>query len=144
MRRYLAALLMLLLPLAASAAPRSGDTDKSTGSGPYLAMEPFVVNVQDGARLRFMQVKVQLMSTNPQVLEVLKANLPPLRDAILMLLSHQNAETLQSIEAREALRAEALTASIKVFAQLTGADPNAPAPAVPPVEAVYFTDFIIQ
>jgi flagellar FliL protein len=143
MVRFCAALLLWLLPLAGAAAPAAGDPDKSTGSGPYFAMEPLVVNVRDGARLRFMQVKMQLLSNDPRVLSALKANVPPLRDAMIMLLAHQEAERVQTMEGREALRAQALAAAQQVFGRVTGVDPQA-SPAAAGIEAIYFTDFIIQ
>jgi flagellar FliL protein len=144
MRRRLALLLLLLLPLTALAAPAAGDAEKSTGSDPYVALEPFVLNVQDAGRIRFMQVKVQLLAGDPKVREILKEHIPPIRDAMIMLLAHQNAETVQTMEGRETLRAQALAAVQEVFARVTNADPKAPAPEKPPIEALYFTDFIIQ
>jgi flagellar FliL protein len=143
MRCRFASLLLCLLPLT-SGTVFAAAGGKADVAGPYLAMEPFVVNVQDGARVRFMQVKVQVMSTNPQVLEALKLHTPALRDAMIMLLAHQNAAAIQSVEGRENLRAEALAAAAAVLTQVTGADPGANPAAGAGVEAVYFTDFIIQ
>ena len=126
--------LLLVFPVAATAV--SGNA----GEGPYLALDPFVVNIQDGSRLRFMQVKVQLMSGNSQIHQAIKMHMPAVRDALVMLLSHQNVEGLGSLEGREALRAQALTAAQSVVTQFTGVAPTAGAA----IEAVYFTDFVIQ
>lgn len=142
--RRLTLVLMLLLPLAGFTAPRQGDSEKSTGADPYVAFEPFVLNVQDAGKVRFMQVKVQILAPNAKVRDIVKENMPPFRDALIMLLAHQNAETVQMPEAREALRTQALTTVREVFAKVTNVDPKAPPPATEPVEALYFTDFIIQ
>lgn len=103
----------------------------------YYAMQPaFVVNLNDGRRVHFMQISVQLMSYNPEVIALVEENQPPLRDAMIMLLSHQSGETMRSIQGREEVRKEALVDVRKVLKEVAGVKKG--------IEAVYFTDFVIQ
>jgi flagellar FliL protein len=103
----------------------------------YYAFEPaFVVNVQGGRRMSFMQVKVQLMSREPAVIGAVEENLPPLRDALIMLLSHQDGETLRNVQGREQIRQQALIELQRVLEEITGIKEG--------VEAVYFTELVIQ
>lgn len=156
MKRILQTLLAFAIAvplLAHSAVSQNSD-------GPYLALEPFVVNIKEGKRNRFMQVNVQVMASDRKVHEALNANLPAVRHAMIMLLAHQKLEEVRTSEGREALRQQALAdlqAVVNQFLVIPGAVNSAadqsvadPAIAVPAqsvaglVEAVYFTDFVVQ
>ncbi len=108
------------------------------GGDAYLALDPFVVNLTDGRRVRFMQVKMQVMA-DPKVQQALEAHMPAVRDQLIMLFAHQDAATLRNPDGREALRQEALAAVQTVVSQVTKSTGD---PAT--VHAVYFTDFVIQ
>ncbi len=136
------ALLVALLALVPGLAPASGGESKpapAPGQPIYLPLgEAFVVNVADPnrRRLRFMQVDVQVMTHRPEVAAALEANQPPVRDAMIMLLAHQDSETMTSIEGRERIRQEAQGVLQQVLQEVAGLEEG--------VEAVYFTDFVIQ
>jgi flagellar protein FliL len=103
----------------------------------YYPMDPpFVVNLNEGSRMHFMQITVQLMSRDPEVIAAVEANQPPLRDALIMLLSHQTGETMRGVMGREEVRKQALIDVQKVLAKVAGVKKG--------LEAVYFTDFVIQ
>jgi len=135
--------LITLLPLllAAGLAPASGHAaSASTGGNPnYMALEPLVVNLAEGRRVRFMQVKMQLMAKDPKVQEAIELHMPMVRDRLIMLFAHRDAATLRSPEGREALRQEALVAVQTVVSEVTVSTSLLPA-----VEGLYFTDFVIQ
>ena len=61
--------------------------------------------------------------------------MPAIRDAILLLFSTQEEDDLMSIEGKEAFRAQILEKIRSTLEHLTGA---------PGVEAVYFSNFIMQ
>ncbi len=127
-------LAILLLGLAghAIAAEKEG-----ASKAIYYAMDPpFVVNLNEGPRMHFMQITVQLMSRDPAIIAAIEANLPPLRDALIMLLSHQSGETMRSVQGREEVRKQALSDVQKVMAEVAGVKKG--------LDAVYFTDFVIQ
>jgi flagellar FliL protein len=134
--------IVLPLLLAVSLAPAAGSAaspSRSSGSDGYLGLEPIVVNVADGRRVRFMQVKMQLMAKDPKVQEAIEIHMPVVRDRLIMLLAHQDAVALRRLEGREALRQEALLAVQSVVSEVT-VSYGSPAE----VEGVYFTDFVIQ
>ena len=102
----------------------------------YLALDPaFVVNFKSTGSNRFLQVGVQLMAQEQAALDAAKANEPALRDALIMLFSSQDASVLATREGKEQLRLEALAAVRKVLeGRFSGK----------PVDAVYFTAFVMQ
>lgn len=111
--------------------------DKEVGKAIYYAMEPpFVVNLNEGPRMHFMQITVQFMTRDSEVISAIEDNLPPLRDALIMLLSHQTGETMRAVQGREEVRKQALTDARKVLAEVAGVKKG--------LDAVYFTDFVIQ
>lgn len=137
-KRSLALLLSLLLVTLPLQGVRAAEGNEGPGKALYFAMEPaFVVNIQgDGRRTHFMQIKVQIMSRDPAVIAKIEENQPPLRDAMIMLLAHQSGETMRSVQGREQVRAQALQDIQKVMLEVAGLKRG--------IEAVYFTDFVIQ
>jgi flagellar FliL protein len=110
---------------------------KPSGPPLYLALDPpFVVNFQADQLVRFLQVSVELMSRDPQTLDLLKNNDPVLRNDLLILLANQKYSVISTPAGKEQLRADALAAVRKDLAQ-AGGDPKK-------LEAVYFTSFVMQ
>lgn len=133
-KRLITLLAILLLGLAG---PATAAEKEGAHKAIYYAMDPpFVVNLNEGPRMHFMQITVQLMSRDPAIIAAIEANLPPLRDALIMLLSHQSGETMRSVQGREEVRKQALSDVQKVMAEVAGVKKG--------LDAVYFTDFVIQ
>jgi flagellar FliL protein len=115
--------------------------DGEQKSGPqeaalYLDLTPaFVVNLADEEAVRFLQVEAELMARDPKVIDAAKANMPRIRNTILLLLSQQHSHDLASREAKENLQKQALAEVQKALQE-----ENAPAE----IGAVYFTSFVIQ
>ena len=129
--------LLTLLSLSMTA----GAEGEGGGNGPYLALDPpIVVNLVSPGSPHFMQVKVQVMSHDPKVLEAIKDNMPPVRDALIMLLSAQTATAMYDVQNSEKVRQQALDAIRKVLEKVAGIKSD----GQHGVEALYFTDFIIQ
>jgi flagellar FliL protein len=103
----------------------------------YLDLSPaFVVNLQsDDGAMRYLQVEAQVMTRDPKEVEAIKANMPRIRNALIMLFSQQTAKGLSSIEAKEALQKQALAQVQGVMKDETGSNS---------VEAIYFTNFVMQ
>jgi flagellar FliL protein len=130
---------MLSLPFAPVHAEDEEEGEKKEGPKPavyHSIAEKFVVNVPDGKRMRFMQVKVQAMTRDEKVSEAIEANMPALSHAMIMLLSHQEAGVMRSIQGREGVRKQAIIELQKVLTEVAGLEGG--------LEAVYFTDFVIQ
>ncbi|HUI61608.1 MAG TPA: flagellar basal body-associated FliL family protein [Steroidobacteraceae bacterium] len=103
----------------------------------YLALDPpFVVNFEGEQTVRFLQITVQLMSRNPQTIELLKSNDPVVRDQLLLLFGSQKYSQLATREGKESLRRQALE-SVRSVINSAGGHPES-------VEAVYFTSFVMQ
>lgn len=135
MKRLLPA---LLLCSALVTPPVLASGGGSATSGPYLALEPaIVVNLQNGGRARFMQVKVQAMSRDSQVLAALQFHTGPVRHALITLLSAQTVEGMHDMQVREQVREQALEELRTVLETHAGLKRDS-------LEALYFTDFVIQ
>jgi flagellar FliL protein len=75
------------------------------------------------------------MVYDPDVIDDIKLHMPVIRDAILLLFSAQDEDSLMSIEGKEAFRAQILEKIRSTLERLTGN---------PGVEAVYFSNFVMQ
>lgn len=127
-------LIFLCLFINAQAYAAGGGT---SGPSPnYVVIHPaFVVNVSDGLSVKHMQVKTQLKLSKPELSKHIEHHKPAIQHEMVMLLSGQSASAMRTVQGKEALRAEALAALQKLLTENTGE---------PVVEAVYFTEFIIQ
>lgn len=137
-----------LLTVALLATCISSPFGAARAEGPYLELEKFVVNVRDKSRMRFMQVKVQVLASDPVIRGAVETHMPAVRDTLVMLLSEQNAASMRSAAGREEVREAALTAVQQVMGEFisggadgTGEDAETPSHGI---EALYFTDFVIQ
>lgn len=135
MKRLLSA---LLLCCALISPPVLASGGSSAATGPYLALEPaIVVNLQAAGRVRFMQVKVQAMSRDPLALAALKEHTGPVRHALISLLAAQTVDGMYDVQVREQVRQQALEELRTVLETHAGLKRDI-------LEAVYFTDFVIQ
>jgi flagellar FliL protein len=94
-------------------------------------LEPFIVNIHDGANLRYLKIKLDFEIASPAAKEEIDPFQAPLRDAILVLLSSKNLEDISVTDGKNKLRDEVMTTVARV---------------VPPgkITRVYFTDFVVQ
>ena len=106
------------------------------GSSPFIALNPpIVVNIMDGQYVRHMQVIIEIKLIDQSNSDKIDLHKGPIRHSLILLLSSQQAATISSSLGKETLRKGALEAVQKVMQELEG-DPI--------VEALYFTNFIIQ
>lgn len=130
-RIFHVALFFLLFPVQLHAAQSSGPPS------PYKSLEPpFIVNLNDGKRMRFLQVKLQAqVDKDPLSAPALELHMPAVRHEILMLLSRQSFDNLQTLEGKETLLKD-ITQSVRdSLTRLSGK---------PAVDQVLMTGFIIQ
>ena len=109
----------------------------SAGPSPnYVSLHPaFIVNVTDGLAVKHMQVKAQLKLSSPELAVHIETHKPAIQHEMVMLLSGKPLSELRTIKGKEALRTEAVAVLQKFLTENTGE---------PVVEAIYFTEFIIQ
>ena len=123
-------------PEARAEADSGGDAaaavdDSGSGASEFFSLEPFVVNIKDGKRDRYLKLKPDLELTTKAAAEQLTQRLPMVKDVVITLLSSKTFDELRTIEGKDLLREEMMT---RLNAQLSGGK----------VSAIYFTDFIIQ
>lgn len=101
----------------------------------YYELAPaFVVNFEHKGRTRYLQIELQVMSFKQEVIDKVQANMPAVRNDLLLLISQQDFDGLATIEGKESLRMQVLEA-INKASRLKGNQQ---------VEDVYFTGFVMQ
>jgi len=101
----------------------------------YLPLsQAFVVNFQHKGSIRYLQLSLQIMSYNQEVVDKVEANMPAVRNSLIMLFSGQDYDVLNTAEGKENLRKEVLI-SVHDVLHLRG-DLK--------VNNVYFTGFVMQ
>jgi flagellar FliL protein len=102
----------------------------------YIPLEPpFVVNSEAQAGIHYLQVSIEVMTHDPLVAEDVKTHMPNIRNNLILLLSSQTQAAVATREGKERVRSEALAEVQKVLKERTGK---------PGVEALYFTNFVMQ
>ncbi|MDQ2695576.1 MAG: flagellar basal body-associated FliL family protein [Pseudomonadota bacterium] len=102
----------------------------------YLSLDPpFVVNFDDQGLLRYVQISVSAMARRKEVIDALASHMPQIRNDLIVLFGNQSYENLNSGEGKERLRQQTLEVIQEIMRKETGA---------PGVEAVYFTNFVMQ
>lgn len=122
----------------------------------YFPLKTFTVNYDVNGRQRFLQAELTLMYRDETVLKILELHMPAVRNSLVMLLSRQVFDELQTAEGKEKLRTEALAEIQSIIAKETAAsaektddeeDKDEKATAKPPepnIEQVLFTQFVMQ
>jgi flagellar FliL protein len=123
-------------------ANRAGQADASAAPqlklpAQYVKLDPpFVVNFEAKGLMRFLQVTVEIMTRDPETVNIINKNDPMIRNDLIMLFASQRYEDISTREGKERLRAEAL----KVVADDVTAEGGNGAK----VEQLYFTSFVMQ
>lgn len=102
----------------------------------YYELSPaFIVNLQtDERRMRFLQVRLQVLGS-PSAIEQVKTHNAPLRDVIITSLSAQTRETINTPRKKKDLQYKVQDAAEEVLEELTGNKQ---------IEGLYFTTFVVQ
>jgi flagellar FliL protein len=72
----------------------------------FVPLEPFVVNLADRDSERFAQVGITLQVDDAKMGEEMKAYMPAIRNAVLLILSHKSSEDLLSADGKQKLAEE--------------------------------------
>ena len=136
-------LLFVLLPIVGAYFVLSGK-DKSVDvelepidpKAIYFALQPkFKTNYQVDGRPRLFQIGITLVTREQDVIDALMTHGPSIKSRLVILLSGQQVESLQTPEGRELLRGECLAAVQAIMNKELGK---------PGIEKVLFTDFVMQ
>ncbi len=104
---------------------------KEPAVGPFLQLDPFIVNLADPTGQRYLRVKITLEFYNNEVYNQANERIPQINDAIIMVLSSKTVEEVLSPEGKMELRMELL----RKLNDLLG--PHS-------VKNIYFTQFVVQ
>lgn len=126
----------------APAAPDSAGHDEHDSggaqpvtTGDYFSLAPsFVVNLNDEDVSRFLQIEVEVMAAKPAALDAVRANLPVIRNRLVLLFSSQKYRELLPREGKEKLQQQALDEVNKVLEERKK----------PRIDGVMFTSFVMQ
>jgi flagellar FliL protein len=101
----------------------------------YFAIDPpLVVNFEDGAAVRFLQITMEAMSKDQKAIDSVQKNVPLIRNNLLLIMSNRDYQSLMSREGKEKLRQEALT-EVHAVQKKEGS---------PPIDDLLFTSFVVQ
>jgi len=122
--------------------PAEGDEAAAQDQAPkvaepiYTGLDPeFIVAFQEPKNVRFLKLAVEVMTRDDDVIEDVKLHMPAIRDSVVLLLSGKDETELFTAEGKQTLREDILAAVQAVLEKNTGK---------PGVEAVYFTNFVMQ
>lgn len=102
----------------------------------YESLDPaFLANYSVGGRQHYLQVGLSALAREQEVGDALRKHMPLVRNRIVMLLSGESFETLQTDEGRTQLQQKLLAAIQDILQKETGK---------PGVEQVFFTNFVVQ
>lgn len=102
----------------------------------YFPIKPaFVINFPSRGRQRFLQVDMTVMTRDMDVLNAMQTHSPLIKNQLVMLLSGESYDELQTEEGKELLRQKSLEALQAIMQQEVGKDG---------IEQVLFTGFVMQ
>jgi len=111
-----------------------GEEAEAKGEIYYAIDPPLVVNFEDGAAVRFLQISMEAMSKDQKAIDSVTKNVPLIRNNLLLIMSNRDYQGLMSREGKEKLRQEAL-AEVRAVTKKEGA---------PPIDDLLFTSFVVQ
>lgn len=104
----------------------------------YLPLNPpFVVNFTHEGTLRYLQAELEVMYHEESLIDRVTANMPAIRNALILLLSDQEFEKLSSRSGKEQLRREMLATVNDVILTEEEAELDI-------IGEVYITNYIMQ
>jgi len=153
---------------AASPEPTTpGNTTTAAKGAPfYLPLDPFIVNLADREADRYAQIGITFEVENSMTGDQIKAYMPAIRNAVLMILANKTSKDLLNREGKEQLALEIQREAVRPMgieiagpepvttaaASASAADVATSAKAKPrrrgetrnPIQHVHFSSFIIQ
>ena len=127
-----AAVMVLLLALTVKAE----DEVPVPSAVEYVKIEPaIVVNYGSSGRMKYLRTEVALKVSGGEAASEVNHHKPYIRNKLVLLLSAQDTETMNSSAGRESLRKVALDETRALMVQLEG---------MPYIDDLYFSSFVVQ
>lgn len=101
----------------------------------YVPMEMFTVNLRTADQERYLQLNMNLAVVDPATANILKLQMPAIRNRVLLLLSSKGVDELLTREGKEKLAAELAT---EIRLTIEGPGPTKG------LQQVLFSSFVIQ
>lgn len=101
----------------------------------FVVIDPFTVNLQPEEGEQYLQIQFTLQVASLEQVEIIKTNMPHVRNRVLLLLSGKKASEINTVEGKKQLSKEIIEAVKQPFFD------KGPAQEV---SDVMFTSFIIQ
>jgi len=135
-KHYAQLLLLIMLSCALISPVYAEDEEEEADDTKYYELSPpFVVNLQTNERrMRFLQVRLQVLGS-PAAIEEVQNHNAPLRDVIISALSAQTRESVNTPKKKKALQEKIRTDVETTLKELTGKKQ---------IQGLYFTNFVIQ
>lgn len=99
--------------------------------GPMFDLDPFIVNILDQHGTRYLKMQLTMELSSPDVESEVKARLPQIRDAIILLVGSKTYNEVSDLQGKLQLRADIISRINDLL--LTGK-----------VVKIYFVDFVVQ
>ena len=145
-------------PAAAAPAPKAAPKHDPKHPPVFVPLEPFTVNLADRETERYAQVGLTLEVTDAAVGDAIKVYLPAIRNNILMALADKTASQLMDREGKAKLAEKIRRETARAMGYEVEDDEEEEAaedtpkkkkkkpkrPVALPIEAVHFSNFIIQ
>jgi len=114
----------------------------------YFELEPdFIINFESNGKANFLSVQIQIMARENAPIQLLEAQMPVLRNNILLLLSAQKYDVIRTIEGKNKLRGNILKILNDIIHEENEIQKKKDSEKfhkIPNIEAIYFTGFIMQ
>lgn len=117
-------------------AQANDDEGDGTPSVHYVDVDPAIVaNFGEKGRIKYVRTLITLKVGSEKAQEKATLHLPSLRNALVMLLSEQNRDSVNSAPGKEFIRQQALKRLQATMNELEGEST---------IEDVYFKTFVVQ
>jgi len=101
----------------------------------YIPVKTMTVNFAEKAAAQFLQIDLNIMTYDPELVVLVKAHMPVIRNDMLNLLGSQTYKDISTSDGKESLRASLLLIVQKIMMDQEEREG---------IEAIYFTKIIMQ
>jgi flagellar FliL protein len=120
-----------------AAAPAEGSSHEAMSPPTYLPLDPFVVNLADRDSDRYAQVGITLEVESSVAADQMRAYMPAIRNAILMVITRKTSRELLDPMGKEQLADEIAREAVRPMGiDIPAPQPVTVAPALPEASAV--------
>ncbi len=146
-------------PAKSAKAAKPEHKEEKSGPPAFVPLDPFVVNLSDKDSERYAQVGVTLQVDEAHMAEEMKAYMPAIRNAVLLILSHKSSAELLSPEGKQKLAEEIRREAARAMGyEIEDPEEEVPEDEAPkkkkkkkkhvesynPIVQVHYSNFIIQ